>query len=116
MLFNPIESEFYVKWMKLPMKVDTRMGVSSNSHAASEAIFQALKIRKLNNLLKTYTEEEIQRVGNIHVHVKYGSQEAKLVLVVIQGDGPTYLGHNWLKYIKLDTYKIAVNRCTKTEL
>ena len=50
------------------------------------------------------------------MHVKYGSQEAKFVLVVIQGDGPTLLGHNWLKYIKLDWNKIAVIHSTKPEL
>ena len=57
MLFNPSESEFNVKWTKLPMKVETWMRVSINSHAASEAIFRALKICKLNILLKTYREK-----------------------------------------------------------
>ena len=51
-----------------------------------------------------------------HVHVKYGSQEAKLVLVVIQGDELTLLGHNWLKCVKLDWNKIAVIHSTKPEL
>ena len=50
------------------------------------------------------------------MHVKYGSQEVKLVLVVIQGDRPTLLGHNWLKYTKLNWNKIAVIYSTKPEL
>ena len=50
------------------------------------------------------------------MHVKYGSQEAKLVVVVIQGDGSTLLDRNWLKYVKLDWNKIAVIHSTKPEL
>ena len=36
--------------------------------------------------------------GNLHVCVRYGDQEYKLVLVVVQGDGPSLFG---LKHDKL---------------
>ena len=96
--------------------MDTGAAVSIISDAPRKAMFPALKIYRSNLLLQTYTEEQIPLVGNIHVHEKYSSQEAKLVLVVIQGDGPTLLGRNWLKYIKLDWNKIAVIHSTKPEL
>ena len=38
------------------------------------------------------------------------------MLVVIQGDGPTLLGRNWPKYIKLDWNQIAAIHSTKPEL
>ena len=96
--------------------MDIGAAVSIISDATHKAMFPALKIYRSNLLLKTYTEEQIPLVGNIHVHVKYGSQEAKLVLVVIQGDAPTLLGHNWLKYIKLDWNKITAIHSIKPEL
>ena len=38
---------------------------------------------------------------------QYGSQVAKLVLVVVAGNGPSLLGRNWLKYLRLDWKQIA---------
>ena len=112
----PLKVTVNVNGMRLPMEVDTGAAVSIISDATLKAMFPTLKIYRSNLLLKMYTEKQIPLVKNIHVHVKYGSQEAKLVLVIIQGDGPTLLGRNWLKYIKLDWNKIAVIHSTKPEL
>ena len=38
-------------------------------------------------------------VGQLRVRVKYGSQEEKLVLVIIGGNGPSLFGRNWLNYL-----------------
>ena len=46
-------------------------------------------------------------VGQLKVRVKYGDQEAKLVLVVVGGNGPSLFGRNWLKYLRLDGPRIA---------
>ena len=40
--------------------------------------------------------------GNFNLRVKYGDQKEKLVLVVVEGNGPSLLGRNWLKYIRLN--------------
>ena len=40
--------------------------------------------------------------GNFNLRVKYGDQKEKLVLVVVEGNGPSLLGRNWLKYIHLN--------------
>ena len=56
--------------------------------------------------MKTYTDEKIDVLGQLHVHVKYGDQDAPLVLLVVGGDGPSLLGRNWLRYIRLDWKKI----------
>ena len=39
-------------------------------------------------------------VGQLRVQVKYGSQEEKLVLVIIGGSGPSLFGRNGLKYLR----------------
>ena len=55
-----------------------------------------------NIILKTYTEEPIRLMGNLHVRVQYGDQVAKLALVVVAGEGPSLFGRNWLKCLKLN--------------
>ena len=48
--------------------------------------------------------------------MQYGSQEAKLVLMVIQGDEPTLLGCNLFKCINLNWNKLVVIHFKKPEL
>ena len=66
------------------------------------------KLHKSTLVLKTYTEEPMQVVGQLNVRVKYGTQEAKLVVVVVGGNSSSPFGHNWLKYLRLDWSNIAV--------
>ena len=47
-------------------------------------------------------------LGEIIVNVKYEDQLVKsLVLIVVNGDGPTLFGRNWLKHIRLNWKQIA---------
>ena len=41
-------------------------------------------------------------VGQLNVHVQYGDQNVKLVLLVVAGQGPSLFGRNWLRYVRLD--------------
>ena len=56
--------------------------------------------------MRTYTGERIPVRGELRVHVRCGEQRAALALLVVAGDGPTLLGRNWLKYIRLDWKEI----------
>ena len=49
--------------------------------------------------------------GAIDVKVKYSEQEADLTLTIVEGDGPTLMGRDWLRYIKLDW--AALNHVTQ---
>ena len=40
--------------------------------------------------------------------VKYGSQTKELGLIVVQGDGPSLFGHNWLDHFQLDWKTIGL--------
>ena len=46
--------------------------------------------------LRTYTGESINVVGVIDVCVQYANNVAQLNLIVVDGDGPTLMGRNWL--------------------
>ena len=112
---NPIEVEVLVNDKKLVMEVDTGAALSIISETTRKARFPGLRLHKSNVILKTYTEEPMQVVGNLHVRVHYGSQQAKLVLVVVGGDGPSLFGRNWLNYIRLDWSNIAAVRSVNTK-
>ena len=47
------------------------------------------------------------------MRVHYGEQFAKLVLFVVEGNGPSLLGQNWLKYLRLDWSQIAQMHTTR---
>ena len=89
------------------MEVDTGAAVSIISDSTRRKLFPLLKLHKSQLILKTYTDEQMQIVGQLNVRVQYGEQTAPLVLVVVAGNGPSLFGRNWLKYIRLDWGRIA---------
>lgn len=60
---------------KLKMELDTGAAVSIISDATRKALFPDKKLHKSEGVLKTYTDEPMQVLGNLNVRVKYGSQE-----------------------------------------
>ena len=88
------------------MELDTGAAYTIISEQSRKTHFPELKLRPSSVRLKTYTDEKIDVLGQLHVHVKYGDQDAPLVLLVVGGDGPSLLGRNWLRYIRLDWKKI----------
>ena len=52
--------------------------------------------------LRTYTGEKIAVIGALDVEVKHWNQEAQLTLTVVEGNGPTLLGRDWLRHLRLD--------------
>ena len=110
---NPINVPVLVNGRQLEMELDTGAAVSIISDETRKTLFADQKLRKSTLVLKTYTEEPMQVVGQLNVRVKYGVQEAKLVLVVVGGNGPSLFGRNWLKYLRLDWRNIAVVRAVQ---
>ena len=43
----------------------------------------------------------------VPVEIKYGKQTRTLTLVVVAGNGPSLMGHDWLEKIQLDWRKIG---------
>ena len=66
-----------------------------------KAHFCDVKLRPSSILLKIYTNERVNVLGQQHVHVIYGDQLAPLVLMVVDGNGLSLLGRNWLRHICL---------------
>ena len=72
----------------------------------SEAAFRSLWPRRSLSTTKvrlcSYSKEPIVVLGQTTVKVLYKGQTASLPLLVVKGSGPTLLGRNWMKEIRLD--------------
>ena len=60
-----------------------------------------------NIILKTYTGKPIKVLGTFNAKVKYEEQQYNLPMLVVDGDGPSLFGHNWLSVIILDWKSIS---------
>ena len=98
---------------RLDMEVDTSGALSLISESKRKAVFPNEKLRPAKIILKTYTNEPIEVVGTLNVRVQYEGQLKKLVLVVIAGDGPSLLGHNWLNNITLTVRTLRLESLNK---
>ena len=99
---QPIMVDLNIEEKKLSMDVDTGVAFSLISDQTRRAMFSNLKLRESKIQLKTYTDQHIKVVGQLHIHVSYEGQRYSLVLLVVKGDGPALLGRNWLRYIRLE--------------
>ena len=90
--------------------IQALLSFSLISESKRKAIFPNEKLTPANIILKTYTNEPIEVVGTVNVHVQYEGQLKKLVLVMIAGEGPSLLSHNWLNHITLNWKKVFAVR------
>ena len=51
--------------------------------------------------LKTYTKEQLQVLEEMTVDVSYHNQQGLYTLYVVKGSGPSLLGRDLLKHIRL---------------
>ena len=52
--------------------------------------------------MTTYSGEQLKLAGQILVNVKYGRQQHQLPVYVVNGNGPSLMGRNWLQKITLN--------------
>ena len=81
------------------MEVDTGAAFSVISEATRQNVFPNETLHHSNLVLKTYTDESMKVKGTLNIRVKYRDQSEKLVLVVVEGNGQSLLGRNWLRYV-----------------
>ena len=86
--------------------LDTAASETLISRKTWKKKFPNIKLDKSEVLLKTYSGEQLQVLGQTQMLLDYKQQKVKLPLLIVQGDGPSLLGKNWLKSMKLDWKKI----------
>ena len=92
----------------LNMEIDTGAAVSIISKATHQKLFSEVPIKSASLCLRTYTGEHIPVVGEMVTQVKYGSQAKQLGLIVVQGEGPSLFGCNWLEHFQLNWKTIGL--------
>ncbi len=102
---DPLYLTVTVNQKQIQMEIDTGAAVSIISEETYQRIWekdQAPRIQPAKLKLRTYTGEEVAVAGRLQVEVKHGSQQVKLPLVLVRGQGPSLLGRDWLVQLKLD--------------
>ena len=56
-------------------------------------------------VLKTYSEERLQLLGEVKSPVQYQSQRDTLTVFVVKGNNPPFLGSRWVNEIKAELVK-----------
>ena len=87
------------------MEVDTEAAVSIILQTSWQKL---VPIKPASLRLRTYTREPMKKEGEMITQEKYGSQSKELGLIVVQGDGPSLFGCNWLDYFQLDWKTIGL--------
>ena len=115
-LFNLGSTHSSPPWMvevslnSSPLKffqVDTGPSILIISHSTYLSLWSIpppMQVSKID--LKTYSGEKINVLGSITPKVSYNGQFWDLPLLVVEGDGPSLFGCNWLEHIKLNWKEI----------
>ena len=99
---EPLEVDLEVDGLTLRMELDTGASLSLISKSIFKQRWPSESLQPTTIKLKTYSGEPLEVLGSLEVHVRHGVNKAKLPLLVVGGDGPSLLGRNWLKCLRLD--------------
>ena len=103
------------------MELDTGAKVSIISLSTKNKLFPDLPLNKSSIALRTYTNEKVKVVGEIPVELAYKAykgQTAMVTVYIVERDGPSLFGCDWLEHFRLDWKMIVmatVERNSKLE-
>ena len=99
---EPIRVEVQLDGRPLSIELDTGAAASLISVKTDDALFPDMPLLVCATTLSTYSGEPLKVVGQREVEVCVDGQKEKLPLVVVEGDGPSLFGRDWLRMIRLD--------------
>ena len=99
--------EVRVNGVDLLMELNTGATLSIISQKQKEQLFPSTSLCQSGVVLHTYSPKQLTVVGEMSAHVQYGTQVQDLPLLVVEGEGLTLLGRNWLDKIHLNWVQIA---------
>ena len=101
---TPMTVRVHINGVDVEMEIDTRASITIMSENTYRKLWTSINesLRPTHVTLRTYTGQQISVKGSKMVQVQYGDQSKKVSLVVVCGSGPTLLGGDWLKEIRLD--------------
>lgn len=99
---SPITIKVLVENIKLDMEVDTGSALSLISRCIYDKYFSRKEIFQSKIKLASYTGNRILTEGYIKVNVVFNNYSEILKLYIIPDGGPSLLGRNWLKALKIN--------------
>ena len=99
---KPIEIALQIDERPVTMEVDTGAALSLVSEEVYRQTWPDKPLLQSKVNLRTYSGEQINVLGSLEVNVKYGEQQAQVPLLVVNGNGPSLFGRDWLGYFRLD--------------
>ena len=96
------------------MEIDTGAAVSVISQCLYQQLYGTRPVKSTTVRLTLYGRTPLTVLGKSTVLVKHGGAEAKLPLIIVEGNGPSLLGRNWLEQLRLDWQ--AVHKLFKSAL
>ena len=103
----PLKVMLKLEHCPVEMEIDTGAAISLVSETTIEELWKEKPALSPSQVrLRSYSGEPIPVVGGVEVNIVYKQQSARLLLLVVQGGGPSLLGRNWLSQLKLDWHEI----------
>ena len=99
---QPYKTDVEVNGKILQMELDTGVSMSLVSEKTFRESWPDLEVSQSDTTLYSYSGESVPVVGLIRVSVKYEDQESLLPLLIVEEDGPSLLGRNWLSQLAKD--------------
>ena len=88
------------------MESDTGAAVSITSDRTHTSLpyLEKLPFQLTQVTLQTYTGESTPVLGELSVDVTCQDTDHTLLLLAVKGDGPSFIGRNWLTKIQLNIF------------
>ena len=99
---QPIIVEVELDGQPLSMELDTGAAVTLISSKTDRTLFPDKPLQQSTAALSTYSGAPLKVLGQRDVEVVVEGQKATLPLVVVEGEGPSLFGRDWLQTIRLD--------------
>ena len=99
---KPIQAVVGIGNQDLLMEVDTGASLSIISEKTYSSLHNAPQLQSTEARLRTHTGESLPVLGSITVTVHHNNQQKTLPLLIVQGEGPSLLGRDWLEHLQLD--------------
>ena len=112
-----MQVKLFIDGVEVIVEVDTGATLSIMSQGTYERLWKkdnAPRMNPSNARLRTYTGEVIKVLGELELEVVIDDQRELLNLIVVEGDGPSLMGRDWLKKIKLDWSQLHQARSSST--
>ena len=99
---DPLKIEVKLDGCSICMETDTGTTMSVMSETTFNQLWPGRCLSATDVRLCSYTKEPISVLGCMEVKISYHNQTAYLLLLVVEGRGPSLFGRNWLKEITLN--------------